>query len=84
MNPTSPARTCATCLYFAHEDGPYGQCHFQPPAPIWAKVSPRDWCGQHDPIKTAPRASKAQQSPSTDYVRGTMDPLPLKRKGGAA
>jgi hypothetical protein len=38
--------TCNTCKYFMHEDGPYGQCHWQPPAPVWARVSPRDWCGQ--------------------------------------
>lgn len=72
MTTLTPARTCATCTYFVHEDGPYGQCHFQPPAPVWAKVAPRDWCGQHMPALVLEEAGQFEVS------------VPKRRKGGAA
>ena len=71
--------TCAECKYFVHENGPYGQCHWQPPAPVWAKVSPRDWCGQFAAAPAAPQAP--QPAP---YAHGTAEPVRQRRKGGAA
>jgi hypothetical protein len=55
--------TCSTCRFFVHESGPYGQCHFQPPTTVWARVAPLDWCGQHE---SRQRGSKARQSPSDE------------------
>jgi hypothetical protein len=63
---------CQHCKFFVYEAGPYGQCHYQPPAPIWARVGREDWCGQ---FAAAPAAPLPVLAPA---------PLPVRRKGGAA
>ena len=82
MTTNTPTRACASCSYFVHESGPYGQCHYQPPAPVWAKVGKADWCGQFSAAPApAPVAAKPPLPPAP-YVRGTT--TPVGRKGGAA